>query len=140
MAMINQLAEGASTSFYPIAGRPLRIETRDDRVERWVTEFLSGFHLKPTLALRAAEQSAITLRITRGTSPTIPAGLQTFEINQGICHTDGSRYFLLVNDSLVAVAAPETHLVEVHFGSTPTARHPVALVNAFSYGLQAALR
>ena len=140
MGLINQLAEGASTSFYSIAGRPLRIETGDDRVERWVTEFLSGFHLKPTLALRAAEQSAITLRITRGTAPTIPAGLQTFEINQGICHTDGSRYFLLVNDSLVAVAAPETHLVEVHFGSTPTARHPVALVNAFSYGLQAALR
>ncbi len=42
--------------------------------------------------------------------------------------------------SVVHIAAPEERLVEVWFGLSEHAQHPVALVNAFSYGLQAALR
>jgi hypothetical protein len=61
-------------------------------------------------------------------------------VNHGDCHTDGTLYFLTVDESLVRIAEPSERLVEVWFGDTEHARHPVALVNAFSYGLQAALR
>jgi hypothetical protein len=47
---------------------------------------------------------------------------------------------LTVDESLIHIAVPEQRLVEVWFGITEHAGHPVALVNTFSYGLQAALR
>jgi hypothetical protein len=45
-----------------------------------------------------------------------------------------------VEDSIIHIGAPEERLVEVWFGVSEHAKHPIALVNAFSYGLQAALR
>ena len=125
-------------SHYNIAGRLLRVHTLADWETQWVTSFLRGFHLVPTDV--ANVQPAITLTVKRAALPPIPLQLESFAINRGDCFTDGTEYFLTVDESLIHIAAPQRRLVEVFFGITEKARHPVALVNAFSYGLQAALR
>ncbi|HET6671346.1 MAG TPA: hypothetical protein VFH15_14055 [Pyrinomonadaceae bacterium] len=103
-----------------------------------MASFLNGFHLVHTFA--PVDQPSITLTVRRAALPNIPSGLQSFAINRGHCYTDQSQYFLTVDESLVHICPPAERQVEVWFGVTEQARHPVALVNAFSYGLQAALR
>lgn len=125
-------------SHYNIAGRLLRVHTLGDWETQWVTSFLRGFHLVPTDVTNV--QPAVTLTVKRAPLPPVPLQLQSFAINRGDCFTDGTEYFLTVDESLIHIAAPQSRLVEVFFGITEKARHPVALVNAFSYGLQAALR
>ncbi|MEP6635332.1 MAG: hypothetical protein ABJB97_01310 [Acidobacteriota bacterium] len=117
----------------------LRIEARGDWEAQWVAGFLSGFHLVET-ATPADSRSALTLRVERATPPVVPSGMQGFEINHGVCQTDGQQYFLTVDGSLVRIGEPKGRLVDVWFGLTSHARHPIALVNVFSYALQAALR
>jgi len=125
-------------SHYNIAGHLLRLHTLGDWEALWVGSFLKGFHLVHTVA--PVDQPSITLTVRRAPLPIIPSGMQSFAINRGECFTDGSQYFLAVDDSLIRISVPEDRLVEVWFGLSDHARHPVALVNAFSYGLQAALR
>ncbi len=129
----------ALNSHYTIAGRLLRVEVHGDWEAQWTTSFLSGFHLAPTMA-PVDDRTLVTLSVKRAALPAVPSALQTFAINRGVCYTDGTHYFLSVDESLVVIAAPAARRVEVWFGLTQHARHPVALVNAFSYGLQAALR
>jgi hypothetical protein len=138
-SLVQTATQAALTSYYSIAGRLLRVEAQGDWAAHWVTNFLSGFHLVQTAA-PVDDRAAITLRVGRAAPPAVPSALQAFAINHGVCHTDGTRYFLAVDESLVVIAAPAARLVEVWFGTTPHARHPIALVNVFSYGLQAALR
>ena len=126
------------TTHYEIAGRLLRIQTLGVWEASWVSSFLDGFHLVQTI--EATNQTPITLTVRRAPLPQIPTHWQSFAINHGDCFTDDCEYFLSVNDSLVHIAAPQEGLVEVWFGVSEQARHPIALVNAFSYGLQAALR
>lgn len=126
-------------SHYKIAGSLLRLQTFDDREAKWVRSFLDGFHLVQTPSA-SADQSFITLTVKRAPLPSVPSHWPSFEINHGDCYTDGIQYHLAVNESLIHIAAPQERLVEVWFGETQQAQHPVALVNAFSYGLQAALR
>ena len=126
-------------TFYTIAGGLLQIETSDDWLLGWVTGFLDGFHLIK-LGGPSEREAAVTLSVRRNESFSIPAGLQSFAIDRGFCHTDGRTFFLDVDQSLVVIDEPQTRRVEVLFGSTAHARHPVAMVNAFAYGLQAALR
>ncbi len=125
-------------SHYNIADRLLRLHSFGDWEAQWVAGFLKGFHLVHTVA--PVDQPSITLTVRRAPLPIIPSGMQSFAINRGDCYTDGSQYFLAVDESLIHISAPEDRLVEVWFGLSDHARHPVALVNAFSYGFQAALR
>jgi hypothetical protein len=126
-------------SHYTIAGRSLCIEAQDDWTSEWVASFLKGFYLKPT-AVADEERAAVNIRVQRAAPPVVPSGLQTFAINHGVCHTDGTHYFLVVDESLVCIKEPASRTIEVTFGTSAHACHPVALVNVFSYGLQAALR
>jgi len=126
-------------SHYHIAGRLLSVHAHGEWIAQWVSSFLNGFHLVQTTA-PFEDQSAVTLAVRSAPSPLVPSGLQSFAVNHGDCHTDGTQYFLAVDESLVRIAEPGERLVEVWFGDTEHARNPVALVNAFSYGLQAALR
>ena len=126
-------------SHFKIAGRMLRVHAHGEWAARWVSGFLDGFHLVQTTA-SVGDHSAITLAVRRATPPLVPSGMQSFAINHGDCHTDGTQYFLAVHESIIRIADPQERLVEVWFGDTEQARHPVGLVNAFSYGLQAALR
>ncbi len=122
-----------------IAGRLLSVHAHGEWTAQWVSGFLNGFHLVQTSA-PLEDKSAVTLAIRRATPPLVPSGLQSFAVNHGDCYTDGTQYFLAVDESLVRSAEPSERLVEVWFGDTEHARNPIALVNAFSYGLQAALR
>lgn len=126
-------------SHFRIAGRLLRVHAHGEWTAQWVSRFLNGFHLVQTTA-PVGDYAAITLAVRRATPPPVPSGMQSFAINHGDCHTDGTQYFLAVHDSIIRIADPQERLVEVWFGDTEQARHPVGLVNAFSYGLQAALR
>lgn len=126
-------------SHYNIAGRLLRVQARGDWEAQWVAAFLDGFHLVQTTA-PVEHRPSITLTVRRAPPPIVPSAMQSFAINRGDCHTDGTQYFLTVDESLIRIADPDERLVEVWFGLTEHARHPIALVNAFSYGLQAALR
>ena len=132
-------AETASglTSHYDIAGRLLCVKTLGEWETNWVRSFLSGFHLVPT---DRVDQPSITLTVRRSQLPAVPSQAQSFAINRGDCFTDGKQYYLAVDGSLVHIAIPEERRVDVWFGLSELARHPVALINAFSYGLQAALR
>ncbi len=125
--------------YYNISGQLLRVQAHGDWEAKWVAAFFNGFYLNQT-AVPAGSQPAITLSIKSATPPFIPSGLQSFAINHGDCHTDGRQYFLAVDGSLIHICDPQERRVEVSFGETAQARHPVALVNAFSYALQAALR
>lgn len=126
-------------SHFKIAGHLLCVHAHGKWTAQWVSSFLNGFHLVQTTA-PVGDYSATTLAVRRATPPLVPFGMQSFAINHGDCHTDGTQYFLAVHDSIIRIADPHERLVEVWFGDTEEARHPVGLVNAFSYGLQAALR
>jgi hypothetical protein len=139
-AIFAQTATQASlTSYYTIAGRLLRLDAQPGWATEWVADFLNGFLLVRTAA-PANTGAAVTLSVQRAAPPPIPPGLQTFAINHGVCYTDGAAFFLSVDESLIEIAEPAAQTVTVWFGETPHARHPVALVNVFAYGLQAALR
>jgi hypothetical protein len=125
-------------SYYSIAGQLLRVHTLAEWETEWVRNFLKGFHLIPKDA--PVEDPAITLTVRRAPLPPVPGDLNSFAINRGDCHTDGAQYFLQVDESLIHIRPPQDRQVDVLFGLSEHARHPVALVNAFSYGLQAALR
>lgn len=133
------VSDSELVSDYNIAGRPIRVEVFDKWAAQWITNFLNGFQLLQT-APAINGTSGITLRIGSAWARSVPADLPSFAINHGVCYTDGTRYFLAVEESLIVIDTPSAHLIEVCFGDTPHARHPIALVNAFSYGLQAALR
>ena len=126
-------------SYFKIAGRLLRVHAHGEWTAQWVSGFLNGFHLVQTTP-PAGDYAAITLAVRRATPPLVPSAMPSFAINHGNCYTDGTQYFLAVHDSIIRIADPQDRLVEVWFGDTEQARHPVGLVNAFSYGLQAALR
>ncbi|HKR60701.1 MAG TPA: hypothetical protein VJS64_13355 [Pyrinomonadaceae bacterium] len=137
-SLIQATPSSGLTSHYNIAGQLLRVQTLGAWETQWVGSFLKGFHLIPTLV--PVEDPAITLTVRRAPLPPVPSNLHSFAINRGDCHTDGTHYFLQVDESLIHISAPQDRLVEVWFGLSERAKHPVALVNAFSYGLQAALR
>ena len=124
---------------YTIAGHRLRVETHGAEVTGWVRSFLEGFHLRSDNAW-SSEDNVITLQIVRDELPQVPQTPEMFAINHGMCATDGIRYFLNVDESLVVIEAPQERLVRVWFGRSQHARHPIALVNVFSYAFQAALR
>jgi hypothetical protein len=72
--------------------------------------------------------------------PLLPPDCQSFEVPRGHCYTDGAEHFLDIDESRIAVHAASARLVSVWLGATAHARHPVAIINALSYALQAALR
>jgi hypothetical protein len=68
----------------------------------------------------------------------VPHGLDTFEVAYGQCSTDGERYYLAVEDSLIIVEASSS--LSVWVGNSSRARQPLALVNLLAYVLEISLR
>ena len=91
-------------SYYGIADQLLRVHTFDEWETEWVRNFLKGFHLIPHD--KPHENPAITLAVRRAPLPTVPPHLNSFAINRGDCHTDGTQYFLRVDESLIHIRAP----------------------------------
>jgi hypothetical protein len=138
-SFVQTASPAALVGYYTIAGRLLCVAAQDDWTADWVINFLNGFYLSRTAAPDQA-RAAVVLKVRRAQPPNVPSGWQTFAINHGVCHTDGTQYFLAVDESVIIIREPATQTVEVCFGPTAHARHPIALVNTFAYGLQAALR
>lgn len=130
----------ASVRFYQIATCTLRVEALDDWSARHINGFISGFCFTPLANAVAPEADyAITVR-SDSVLPEIPAGWSSFPVERGQCYMGGADHYLLIDDSAVFVGSTQSRKVEIWIGQTPLARSPVALVNALSYGIQAAVR
>lgn len=131
----------AMTSLYAIAGRFLSIEASDEWAATIVSRFLRDFYLDPVPG-NSQPGSTFTIRISsHGVPPAIPQGLDTFEVAFGHCHTDGKRYYLSVEDSVIETASAGTaDSLSVWIGDTVRARQSLALNNLLSYALDISLR
>jgi hypothetical protein len=131
----------ALTFSYAIAGRVLSIEASDEWSANLVSRFLRDFylHLVPG---NPKPNSTFTIRIfSQSLAPAIPEGLDTFEVAFGHCRTDGDRYYLTVEDSLIATGIEETgDSLSVWIGDTSRARQSLCLFNLMSYALEISLR
>jgi hypothetical protein len=126
----------AITYSYDIAGRSLFISAADEWSGKLVQSFLRDFHLD---LLSHTFNSSYTIQISSETpAPAIPPVRENFEIAYGHCSTDGERYYLEVDDSLIVVNPVDS--LQVWVGTTSHARTPLALVNLMGYVLEIALR
>lgn len=124
------------TYSYTIAGRSLCIRASDEWAATVIQNFLRDFHLDPLTDFSTPDY---TVRISsHASAPAVPDGLDTFEVAFGHCSTDGQRYYLAVEDSLIIVE-PDASL-GVWVGNTPHARQSLALANLFAYVLEISLR
>ncbi len=121
---------------YTIAGRSLSIEASDELSASLAQNFLRDFHLEPVDLTTPPDYSIFISSQTA--VPSVPNGLDTFEVAFGHCSTDGQRYYLAVEDSLIIVEANAS--LSVCVGNTSRARHPLALVNLLAYVLEISLR
>jgi hypothetical protein len=131
----------ALTFSYGIAGRVLSIEAADAWSANLVRSFLRDFYLDPLSDL-PQRTSDFTIRIfSQVEAPDIPAGLDTFEVAYGHCHTDGVRYYLTVEDSLIVVGLEGTgESLSVWAGNASRARQPLSHFYLMSYALELSLR
>jgi hypothetical protein len=131
----------ALTFSYAIAGRVLSIEASDEWSASLVSRVLRDFYLE-LVPGKPGPNSTFTIRIfSQGLPPPIPEGLDTFEVAFGHCRTDGERYYLTVEDSLIATGIDETgDSLSVWIGNTNHARQSLCLFNLISYGLEISLR
>lgn len=127
------------TKFYAIGERLLAFHFTDEVAARLVEEFLGGMYFTPCEA-RAARFFHCTVKVFFGDPPSLPSNCQSFEVPRGTCYTNGEGLFLDIDGSRIAVYPAASRLVCVWIGETAHARHPVAIVNTFSYVVQAALR
>jgi hypothetical protein len=132
-------AESVATRYYSVANRVIAFEATEEWVSRSVETYLGGFYLQPCSQPPPAVADCRVI-ITTGSPPPLPENYEAFETEQGIGYTNGETYHLVVNDSRIVVGAPAARSVRVWMGDTREARHPVALVNVFSYVLHFALR
>lgn len=131
----------ALTFLYAIAGRVLSIEASDECSANLARSFLRDFYLDllPGTAKRSPDFS---IRIfSQANVPDIPAGLDTFEVAFGHCYTDGVRYYLTVDDSLIVAGVDETEdSLDVWVGNRSSARPPLSHFYLMSYALEFSLR
>lgn len=126
----------AITYSYAIAGRSFCVQPNDEWAATLIQHFLSEFHFDPHDNSLAPDY---TIRISsESPAPAIPNGLDTFDVAGGHCATDGQRYYLAVEGSLIIVE-PDAAL-GVWVGNITRARKPMALINLMAYVLEICLR
>lgn len=130
----------ALASFYAIAGRYLCVQALDSLSAKLATDFFSEFHFTPVPA-HPEDNISYTIRVRSGEPlPPTPPGLEMFEVAYGHCHTDGIKYYLYVEDSLIVIGPRDSRVMDVWLGESPHARRPTSLVNVMSYAMEGALR
>ncbi len=140
--MLASASDPSATSLvrcYRIGSRLLVFNFDDERVARLAGKFLECFYFQ-SLPAGATVGPNCTVEIFSGPLPPLPAVRQTFEVPRGSCHASGNYFHFDIDESRVTVHPAGKPLVSVWLGETEHARHPVALVNALSYAIQAALR
>jgi hypothetical protein len=131
----------ALTFSYAIAGRSLSVEASDQWSAQVVSRFLSDFYLDLVPGNPPAISPFIIKIFSRGPGPAVPQGLDTFEVAFGHCHTDGQRYYLTIEDSLIETGIDGTgNSLNVWIGDTIRARQSLSLNNLLSYALDISLR
>ncbi|HYJ85698.1 MAG TPA: hypothetical protein VEW46_06575 [Pyrinomonadaceae bacterium] len=121
---------------YAIAGRSLCIKASDEWAASLIQDFLRDFHLEPTNDVTNPDY---TISISsQALPPSVPQGLDTFEVAHGHCSTDGQHYYLALNDSLIIVDPDRS--MHIWVNDTPRARQPLARINLMVYTLEISLR
>jgi hypothetical protein len=128
----------ALTFYYAIAGRSLSIEASDQWSAKIVSRFLSDFYLDLVPGNPPPISSFIIKIFSRGPGPTVPQGLDTFEVAFGHCYSDGQRYYLTIEDSLIETGTGNS--LSVWIGDSSRARQSLSLNNLLSYALDISLR
>ncbi|MCA1613588.1 MAG: hypothetical protein LC800_05405 [Acidobacteria bacterium] len=141
--MLASAGDASATSlvrFYRIGGRLLAFNFDDETTARLAGKFLECFYFRSVPAVATSGPACCTVEIFKGNPPRLPDNRQTFEVPRGSCHASGGYLHFDIDESRVTVHPAGEPLVSVWLGETEHARHPVAVVNALSYAIQAALR
>ncbi len=134
------ISRPALASVYANAGRFLYIVPLDHVSARLAENFLSGFHLTRVSEFSETpniQAYSIHIRSTEA-PPAIPESIKSFEIEHGRCHTDGSTFYLAIEDSLIVL--PPGRVMDVWIGASHHARQSASLMNLMAYVLEIALR
>ncbi len=131
----------ALTFPYAIAGRALFIEAADEWAAKVASRFFRDFYLDP-IDDNPTNSFPFTIHIFSETMPpAIPEGLNQFDVAFGQCRTDGLRYYLTVEDSVIATGTGESrNTLSVWIGNTAHARQSLSLANVMAYALELSLR
>lgn len=136
-----QLAEQpVSAKFYTIANRFLCVQAFDKSSSQFVEQFLSTYHFALVSACEVEQVDHLLLRVRCAAPPPLPFDLRQFEIERGYCYTNGKRWYLNVDDSLVVLDDTAFKVIDIWFGKTARAQHPAANFNVLSYAIPAVLR
>lgn len=131
----------ALTFLYAIAGRVVSIETADQWSANLVSRYLRDFYLTLLPSTPNSKPDFTIKLFLPSLRPAIPEGLGSFDVAFGQCHTDGGRYYLTIEDSLIATGIAEaSDSLCVWIGNTAHAREPLSLFNVMAYALDIALR
>jgi hypothetical protein len=121
---------------YAVAGQVVTFACEDGGTAEKVTRLVGGWHFDDSLD---DPPSAFTIRLSRGSAPSLPQGPAAFAVHHGQCFQDGPVLVLATGDSCVRVNPLPMRRVDVWVGPE-TARSPVDFARLLFYATQAALR
>jgi hypothetical protein len=133
----------ASAYFYTVAGRFICVESGDEQAADLFRNYFAGWHVAPISSDAPGVRPDATVRLhAREESPSVPHGLESFEVAEGgVCHTDGQTYFFVSHDSAIHVGARNPSRVEVWIGQSAAAQERAALARlAFNASMTAMRR
>lgn len=130
-----------SSRFYAIADWLLDLQTVDERAAQLAACFLGEFHqTRPSSDLPFREPDYTIKLHCAPAPPLVPPRLDSFEVENGRCYTDGESLYVSVGDVLAHVGPCATRRADVWLAIPQGGDAPLALTSALSYTLHAALR
>lgn len=125
---------------YRVAGESLLVEAQDAWSQAAIDALFAGWYLTPD---EAADEAASVpgIVMSSGTGPAaIPSGLDAFSVaGGGTCHTDGTRSYVDIEGSVVAIGKPGVEAIDVRMAGPLPVEAP-AVTRVVTYALAAALR
>ena len=136
VSAFKQFARPAHANSYSVAGLSICVESDAAWIAAAFDRQFSGSHLKPSH--RNGEPST-TIRVFASPPPALPFELESFAVAEGgRCFTDGSRYHIVHDGSLVSVNCDARATVNVWLGASSLAG--AALARLFFTAVAAAVR
>jgi hypothetical protein len=127
--------------FYTVAGRFICVESGDERSASLFQHYFAGWHVTPVADARGVRPDATISVHAREESPSVPHGLESFEVAAGgVCHTDGQTYFFVSQDSAIHVGARNPSRVEIWIGQSAAAQERAALARLAFNACMTAMR